>query len=180
MRRLSVAAAVLLSLGGPLACTPKLTPPEESIRVSGTVEDVTTPEAAPESQTEEPDTHVTTTPPPTLGAPKPGPVRTYPVLHQMPLGVAVYEACSPQLYLFNKCPGRFLGEAKLVRPGPFVVEVDTKASEIVVFAFRGFLGPDQTQEACAETKVPIQEATRQLTLKLETGPCSIKLERRYG
>ena len=98
----------------------------------------------------------------------------------MPLGVAVYEACSPQLYLFKRCPGRFLGEAKLAKPGPFVVEIDTQASEIVVFGFRGFLGPEQQQEACAETKIAIDQATKPITLQLQSGTCSIKLEKRYG
>jgi hypothetical protein len=98
----------------------------------------------------------------------------------MPLGVAVYEACSSQLGVFRKCPGTFLGEAKLVKPGPFVVEVDTKASEVVVFGFRGFLGPEQQQEACAEQKVAVSELSKPITLKLEPGTCSIKLERRYG
>jgi hypothetical protein len=175
-----VATVLLLNLCGGAACTPQLTPPRESIRVSGTVEDVANPVAAPPVASEATDTHVTTTPAPTLGAAKAGPVRAYPALQHLPLGVAVYEACSTQLYMFKKCPGRFLGEAKLAKPGPFVVEFDTDAPEIVVFAFRGFLGPEQTQEACAETTIPTREATRQLTLKLQLGSCSIKLERRYG
>ncbi|HSD11720.1 MAG TPA: hypothetical protein VLF14_12075 [Candidatus Binatia bacterium] len=111
---------------------------------------------------------------------KPHPMQTFPTLHSMPLGVAVYEACTTQLYLFPKCPGRFLGEAKLIKPGPFIVEIDTEAEEVVVFAFRGFLGPDQQQEACAETKVPLAQAATPITLKLRAGNCSIKLERRYG
>src|SRR5260221_8642835 len=88
---------------------------------------------------------------------KRAPVHSYPVLQRMPLGVAVYEACSSQLYVFKKCPGTFLGEAKLVKPGPFVVEVDTKATEVVVFGFRGFLGPEQEQEACAEAKIAVKD-----------------------
>lgn len=176
MRRASL-AALLLAAGA--ACAPRLTPPHESIRVSGMVEDPAPPAPAAAASKGSPE-HVTTTPAPEVGAPSVKPVRTYPVLHHLPLGVAVYEACSPQLYLFEKCPGRFLGEAKLANPGPFIVEVDTEAPEIVIFAFRGFLGPDQTQEACAERKIPTAEAGRPITLTLEPGACSIKLERRYG
>jgi len=179
-KRSRVATVLLVSLCGAAACTPQLTPPREMIRVSGMVEDVTMPASAPAVASDAADTHVTSTPPPPLGGAKPGPVQSFPALRHLPLGVAIYEACSTQLYMFKKCPGRFLGEAKLAEPGPFVVEVDTQAPEIVVFAFRGFLGPEQTQEACAETTIPIQEATHQLILKLQVGSCSIKLERRYG
>jgi hypothetical protein len=174
-RGVCVAAAMILAGGA--ACTPKLTAPHESIRVSGTIEDPTPPPPEVAARSDAPQTH---TPAPDLGAPKAKPLRTYPVLHHLPLGVAIYEACSPELVVFKKCPGRFLGEAKLANPGPFVVEVDTEAPEIVVFAFRGFLGPEQTQEACAEKTIPIAQAEQPLTLKLEPGTCSIKLERRYG
>ena len=162
------------------ACTPKLEAPRESIRVVGTVEDVTPPTPAP-TPTAEPVAQATAAPSgSTTTKAKHGPVKSYPVLHQMPLGVAVYEACSSQLGVFRKCPGTFLGEAKLVKPGPFMVEVDTKASEVVVFGFRGFLGPEQQQEACAEQKVAVSDLGKPITLKLEPGTCSIKLERRYG
>lgn len=184
MDRSRTAAAAVLLAGtlaySPLGCSPSLTAPRESVRVSGTLQDVveTAPSAEPETA-------------PTPNAPgassdKPGksatprPLQTFPTLHHMPLGVAVYEACSPQLYLFKRCPGRFLGEAKLAKPGPFVVEIDTQASEIVVFGFRGFLGPEQQQEACAETKIVIDQATKPITLQLQSGTCSIKLEKRYG
>ena len=159
-----------------LCCTPKLEAPRESVRVTGTLADVDAPPPA------------AATPPPvatpasaaTPSVSRPAPVRTYPVLRQMPLGVAVYEACSSQLYFFKKCPGKFLGEAKLVKPGPFVVEVDTKATEVVVFGFRGFLGPEQEQEACAEQKIAVSDAGKPIALKLLPGTCSIKLEKRYG
>jgi hypothetical protein len=177
-RLLRNAAAVVVLIGGALACAPKLTPPGESLRVSGTVIDVVDPTPTPAAQNAAP----------ALPAPTPGgsklsnqtPLRTYPTLHRLPLGVAVYEACSAQLYVFKKCPGRFLGEAKLIGPGPFVVEIDTEAPEVTVFAFRGFLGPDQVQEACAEQTVPTAQVNTPLTLELKMGSCSIKLERRYG
>ena len=169
------------------ACSPTLQAPRESIRITGTVQDVV------EKPTPTP--AVTATPTPTAtpseeGAPtptptpvkiaKPKPLRSFPTLTTLPLGVAVYEACSPQLYLFKRCPGRFLGEAKLAHPGPFVVEIDTQATEIVVFAYRGFLGPEQQQEACAEQKIAIADAGKPIALQLEPGTCSIKLEKRYG
>jgi len=160
-----------------LACAPALKAPRESVRLSGTVEDVVEPEATPAA----PD--ATPTPESSNGGAKHSksrPLQTFPTLHRLPLGVAVYEACTPQLYVFKRCPGRFLGEAKLVKPGPFVVEIDTQAAEVVVFGFRGFLGPDQEQEACDEAKVAIAQAATPITLKLKSGTCSIKLERRYG
>jgi hypothetical protein len=172
------AAAVLALIGGALACTPKLTPPTESMRVSGTVIDVIDPTPTPAAQSA-----AAVLPTPTPGGPKMSsqtPLRTYPTLRRLPLGVAVYEACSPQLYVFKRCPGRFLGEAKLIGPGPFLVEIDTEAPEVTVFAFRGFLGPDQDQEACAEQTIPTSQVGTPLTLQLKIGTCSIKLERRYG
>ena len=162
------------------ACTPKLETPRESIRITGTLEDVAPPTPSP-TPTAEPLAESTPDPSASPTAkPKHARVKTYPVLHQLPLGVAVYEACSSQLYFFKKCPGTFLGEAKLVKPGPFVVEVDTRATEVVVFGFRGFLGPEQQQEACAEQKVAVADLKNPIALKLEPGTCSIKLERRYG
>jgi hypothetical protein len=176
-REKGVGAAVALLFLGAIACAPSLKAPRESIRLIGMVEDVAEPTPTPAAL------GASVTPAPNESTPNPSkhhPVKTFPTLHHMPLGVAVYEACSPQLYFFKRCPGRFLGEAKLVNPGPFIVEIDTRAEEVVVFGFRGFLGPDQQQEACAETKVPVSEAGKPITLKLEVGNCSIKLERRYG
>jgi hypothetical protein len=164
------------------SCTPALTPPRESLRVSGTVEDV--PESETSSTDESTVAAAAATPASTAAQPAktktPPPLQKFPTLHHLPLGVAIYEACSSQLYFFKRCPGRFLGEAKLANPGPFVVEIDTTASAIVVFGFRGFLDPEQQQEACAEAKIPIAEISKPVTLKLESGTCSIKLEKRYG
>ena len=170
-RAIAVAVCAVL-----LGCTPKLEAPRESVRVTGTVEDVDAPPPPPPPAA----TPAPATTPAAGAVSKPAPVKTYPVLTTMPLGVAVYEACSPQLYFFKKCPGKFLGEAKLTKPGPFVVEIDTKQPEVVVFAFRGFLGPEQEQEACAEAKVTVTEAGKPLAMKLLAGTCSIKLEKRYG
>ncbi|MET0152456.1 MAG: hypothetical protein ABW298_07595 [Candidatus Binatia bacterium] len=177
-RVLRNAAVVGALVGGALACAPKLTPPGESLRVSGTVADVVDPTPTPATQRA-----ASALPTPTPGATEGAtqtPLRSYPTLHRLPLGVAVYEACSQQLYVFKKCPGRFLGEAKLAAPGPFVVEIDTQAPEITVFAFRGFLGPEQDQEACAEQTIATTQVGTPLALQLKVGTCSIKLERRYG
>lgn len=164
------------------ACTPKLEAPRETTRISGTVIDVPAPAPTPaatvdENATMNPNLAATTPTPPT---PRAKPLKTYPVLNHLPVGVAIYEACSPLLYFMKKCPGRFLGEAKITNPGPFVVEVDTRATELLVYGFRGFLGPEQQQEACAEAKISIADASKPITLTLEPGTCSIKLERRYG
>src|SRR5712691_3330308 len=119
MDRSRTAAAAVLFAGAlaysPFGCSPSLTAPRESVRVSGTLQDVveTAPSAEPEAA-------------PTPNAPS---------------------ASSDK-------PG------KSATPGPFVVEIDTQASEIVVFGFRGFLGPEQQQEACAETKIAIDQATK--------------------
>ncbi len=180
MRRAPVAIGIVV-LAALAGCAPKLEAPGESIRVTGTVEDVDvppTPTPMP-TATPAPDATPAAETTPGRGAKHPK-VHAYPVLQRMPLGVAVYEACSSQLYVFKKCPGTFLGEAKLVKPGPFVVEVDTKATEVVVFGFRGFLGPEQEQEACAEAKIAVKDLGKPVVLKLEPGTCSIKLQRRYG
>lgn len=179
MRHASVAAIVGLVLAAALGCTPKLDAPRESLRLTGTVEDA--PQPTPSSVAE----NAAAAPESGAGAAAPAPsrsarVHSYPVPSRLPLGVAAYEVCSPLLYVFQRCPGRFLGEAKLASPGPFMIEVDTEAPEIVVYGFRGFLGPDQQQEACAEAKIPVSRAKEPIALKLEPGTCSIKLERRYG
>jgi hypothetical protein len=177
-RLLRNAAVVVALVGGALACAPELTPPRESLRVSGTVADVVDPTPTPAAQTV-----ATGLPTPTPGFTKGAtqtPLRSYPTLRRLPLGVAVYEACTQQLYMFKKCPGRFLGEAKLAAPGPFMVEIDTQAAEITIFAFRGFLSPDQDQEACAEQTIATTQVGTPVTLQLKAGTCSIKLERRYG
>ncbi|MGH7822071.1 MAG: hypothetical protein ACREQ9_20095 [Candidatus Binatia bacterium] len=167
MRKASATSVAVGFLAAAVACAPKLDAPRESIRVSGTVEDVA-------------GNPVPAATPPAVPAGKDSAKRRFPISHTQPLGVAVYEACSAQLYFFRRCPGKFLGEAKLTKPGTFVVEIDTQAPEIVVFGFRGFLGPEQDQEACDEARVPIEEATKPIALKLKSGTCSIKLERRYG
>lgn len=164
------------------ACTPYLEAPRETTRITGIVIDVPAPTPTPAATVDEhatmnPDLAATTPTPPAQRA---KPLKTYPVLNHLPVGVAVYEACSPLLYFMKKCPGRFLGEAKITNPGPFVVEVDTEATELMVYGFRGFLGPEQQQEACAEAKISIADAGKPITLTLEPGTCSIKLERRYG
>jgi hypothetical protein len=177
LRKKSVGVAAVVLFAGAIACTPALKAPRESIRLIGMVEDVVEPTPTPSM----PSAAATPQSGESVAKPaKPRPLQTFPTLQHMPLGVAVYEACSPQLFFFRKCPGRFLGEAKLVKPGPFVVEIDTQAEEVVVFGFRGFLGPDQQQEACAEMKIPLAQAGTSITLRLKAGPCSIKLERRYG
>ncbi len=117
------------------ACTPNLTPPRESTRISGVVKDL-----------------------PTADKPR-------------PTGVMVYESCSSQLLVFQKCPGKFLGEAKLARPGKFVVEVDTQAPEVRVFAFRGYL---TQEEACGDVTAPSRQAAR-IEVQLTEGPCSVNL-----
>ena len=184
MRRVLAAPALLVVCcvaWYALGCSPSLNAPRESIRVSGTVLDVVeqaTPAAA-ATPSPTPNGLVSSTPVAgKIATPKP--LRTFPTLQQMPLGVAVYEACSPQLYLFKRCPGRFLSEAKLAHPGPFVVEIDTQAAEVVLFGYRGFLGPEQQQESCAEVKISIADAGKPVTLQLQPGTCSIKLEKRYG
>ncbi len=177
-RVLRNAAVVVTLVGGALACAPELTPPRESLRISGTVADVVDPSPTPAAQNV-----ASGLPTPTPGSTKGAtqtPLRSYPTLRRLPLGVAVYEACTQQLYMFKRCPGRFLGEAKLAAPGPFVVEIDTQAPEITIFAFRGFLGPEQDQEACAEQTIATTQVGTPLTLQLKAGTCSIKLERRYG
>lgn len=179
MRRTGAAAVTIVFLGALAACAPKLNAPHETIRVSGGIEDAVA-GAEPVSPSVTPAADSKSSGDPAKAGSSGAPAHKFPVIHHMPLGVAVYEACSPQLYVFRKCPGKFLGEAKLTKPGPFVVEIDTAATEIVVFGFRGFLGPDQEQEACDEIKVSLESVAKPITLKLKSGTCSIKLERRYG
>jgi hypothetical protein len=166
---------VLLTVATLLAaCRPELSAPRESVRITGVVVDV------PQKPTATPTVAPTPTPPPADATPqataKPKRTPRPPVVRALPVGVVVYERCSSQLLVFQKCPGRFLGEAKLAKPGPFVIEIDTLAPEISLFAFRGFL---EQVDACAVVTIPVAEATKPLTLSLENGSCSAKLKRPY-
>jgi hypothetical protein len=88
-----------------------------------------------------------------------------------PVEIHVYERCSPRFYFLERCPGKLLGEARIARPGKFVVEVDPESSELSVIAFRGDRG---NEEKCAKTDVSVAEAEKPLRLKLEPGPCEAK------
>ena len=85
-----------------------------------------------------------------------------------PITIHVYERCSPRFYVFEKCPGRLLGEATIGRPGKFVVEVDPESPELTVFAFRGDRG---SEEKCVRADVPVADAKTPLALKLKAGVC---------
>lgn len=132
MRRVSSGGIAFLAFAA-LCCAPKLTPPRESIRITGTIK--------------------------TEGG-------------ASPVQVRVYERCSPHLYFFDKCPGRFLGEAKMARPGPFLVEIDTEAPELSVVAFRGFIGQE---EECSAVALALAEAAKPLNLTLVKQRCPLNL-----
>lgn len=85
--------------------------------------------------------------------------------------ISVYERCSPHLYVFQKCPGRFLGEAKIARPGPFLIEVDTESPEVSVIASRGFVGQE---EECGAATIPIPQSKKPIEITLTKGPCTLK------
>lgn len=85
-----------------------------------------------------------------------------------PVHVVVLEQCSKRLLIFEKCPGKFLGEAKLWKPGPFVIEFDTERDNLIVFAFRGEAG---VERQCTTLTLPIEEARQPLTLTLRDGHC---------
>jgi hypothetical protein len=88
-----------------------------------------------------------------------------------PVEIHVYERCSPRFYFFERCPGKLLGEARIAKPGKFVVEVDPESSELSVLAFRGDRG---SEEKCAKADVSVSEVQKPLKLKLEPGPCEPK------
>ncbi|MGH7819901.1 MAG: hypothetical protein ACREQ9_09020 [Candidatus Binatia bacterium] len=130
-------SASRLSLCPPLAmvvfaCTPSFTPPGESIRVQGVVEDDLA----------------------------------------LPVEVGVYERCTPRLYFFERCPGKLVGWAKIARPGPFVVEIDTRRPEVAVVAYRGVIGQE---DACAVENRPIDELSKPVALALAKAPCPVAL-----
>lgn len=106
----------------------------------------------------------------------PGAADRPPTAAKVPLGVVVYETCSTRLLLLEKCPGKFLGETKLAKTGPFLIEVDSEAPELTLFAFRGFLGQE---EACASATLPTGEASKPIDLELVPGTCPAKLTRPY-
>lgn len=90
----------------------------------------------------------------------------------VPVEVEVYERCSPHLYVFESCPGKQLGRAKIPKPGSFLVAVQTEAKEVSVVAFRG-LAPGQ-EEQCVVRHVSTKPPPRDLRLTLERGPCPIE------
>src|SRR5690606_4069361 len=68
----------------------------------------------------------------------------------------------------EKCPGKFLGEAKLWKPGPFVIEFDTDRDELLLFAFRGEAG---VERQCTTVTMPTERAKTPVTLTLHEGHC---------
>jgi hypothetical protein len=94
----------------------------------------------------------------------------------LPVEVNVYERCTPQLYVFRRCPGKFLGEAKIARPGPFLVEIDTQAPEISVVASRGVIGEE---EECSVLNLPLSQVAKPVELTLAKEPCPVKREAPY-
>lgn len=88
-----------------------------------------------------------------------------------PLMVEVYERCSPHLYVFERCPGRLLGETTLPRPGEFLVEVDPRTDDVSVIAFRGVL---HQEESCAVESRPKTALSEPLQLELADEPCPVK------
>ncbi|MEA2624588.1 MAG: hypothetical protein QOD06_633, partial [Candidatus Binatota bacterium] len=57
-----------------------------------------------------------------------------------PITISVYDRCSSRMYFFSSCPGKFLGETRIGKPGPFLVEVDPNDSAVTIYAFRGAIG----------------------------------------
>lgn len=89
-----------------------------------------------------------------------------------PVQVQIFEQCSPWLYFFEKCPGRFLGEAKIPKPGPFLVEIDTEASNVWMFAFRGVPG---SEVECGSAIVATADAKTGRAIATEPGACPVDL-----
>lgn len=90
-----------------------------------------------------------------------------------PVHILVTEPCSTRLYLFEKCPGNFVGDTKLGKPGKFLIEVDTESPELVLFAYQGSPG---SEKVCSVTLIDTQEAAKPLDLKLEAGNCQEKFQ----
>jgi hypothetical protein len=89
-----------------------------------------------------------------------------------PVEIEVYERCSARFYLFESCPGKHLGRARIPKPGKFLVAVDTGAPELSVVAFRGIV-PGQ-EEACAVRHLPAARSPDPVELDLTSGPCPIQ------
>ncbi|MEA2624689.1 MAG: hypothetical protein QOD06_734, partial [Candidatus Binatota bacterium] len=70
---------------------------------------------------------------------------------------------------------KFLGETRIGKPGPFLVEVDPNDSAVTIYAFRGAIG---AIEECATATVDgASGASRKLTLEMKGGPCPVPINR---
>ena len=90
---------------------------------------------------------------------------------EAPLEIEVYERCSPHLYVFSRCPGRLLGQTKIARPGPFLVEIDPKGDEISVIAFRGSIGQETSCAVETRSRAGLGKAVE---IALVDQPCPVQ------
>ncbi|MGH7860067.1 MAG: hypothetical protein ACREQY_22295 [Candidatus Binatia bacterium] len=90
----------------------------------------------------------------------------------VPVELGVYERCTPRLYFFESCPGKLIGWAKIARPGPFLVEIDTRSREVSVVAYRGVIGQE---DSCAIENRAVGELSKPVELELAPKPCPVAL-----
>ena len=114
-----------------VACTPWLTPPSKSIRLTGSVQ------AADSGLVE----------------------------------IEVYERCSRRFVFFSRCPGALLGQTKIAKPGPFLVQIAPDSQEVSIVAFRGSA---PKESVCTAKTVSLDQLEERLELAVTEGPCPLQ------
>lgn len=165
--RILGALVVLVCVPG---CAPELTPPEEAVRVAGRV----VPERAePSERSGSTQRNAANDGTNEAAAGNPEEVETVGSGEtdpsQMPVRIAVHERCSPRFLVFEDCPGKQLGEAKIPKPGPFLIDVDTQRKEIVVFAWPE--GPGVASATCGAVTTRVDELDEPLEVPLSGSEC---------
>ena len=84
--------------------------------------------------------------------------------------IEVYEHCSRRLVFLRRCPGKLLAQAKIAKPGRFVVEVERSSRELWVVAFRG-AAPREV--VCSAQTIASDNLKAPLELTLAEGPCPL-------
>ena len=85
--------------------------------------------------------------------------------------IEVYERCSRRFVFFERCPGSLLGQTKIGKPGPYLVQISDDSREVSIVGFRGSVG---RESACAVKTLSVEELAEPLELTLAEGPCPLQ------
>ena len=84
--------------------------------------------------------------------------------------IEVYEHCSRRFAFFKRCPGNLLGQAKIAKPGPFLIQIGDDSQDVTIVAFRG---SERHESVCAAKTLSLDPPIEPMELTLAAGPCPV-------